>query len=46
MLTDPSQHLQLPVGPSGRAMAEAMDPALLEALEEQLIMADGPRENK
>ena len=38
MLTDPSQHVQLPVGPSGRAMAEAMDPALLEGLQAHFNM--------
>ena len=38
MLTDPSQHVQLPVGPSGRAMAEVMDPALLEGFQAHFNM--------
>ena len=34
MLSDPSKHVQPQVGPSGRAMAESMDPGLLEGLQE------------
>jgi len=38
MLSDPSKRVQLPVGPSGRAMAEPMDPALLEGLQAHFNM--------
>ena len=38
MQTDPSQHVQLQVGPSGRAMAESMDPALLEGFQAHFNM--------
>jgi len=38
MLSDPSKRVQLPVGPSGRAMAEPMDPTLLEGLQAHFNM--------
>ena len=38
MLSDPSKRVQLPAGPSGRAMAEPMDPALLEGLQAHFNM--------
>ena len=38
MLSDPSKHLQPQVGPSGRAMAESMDPSLLEGLQAHFNM--------
>ena len=38
MLSDPSKHVQLQVGPSGRAMAESMDPGLLEGLQAHFNM--------
>ena len=38
MLSDPSKHVQLPVGPAGRAMAEPMDPSLLEGFQAHFNM--------
>ena len=38
MLSDPSKHVQPQAGPSGRAMAESMDPGLLEGLQAHLNM--------
>ena len=38
MLSDPSKHVQPQVGPSGRAMAESMDPGLLEGLQAHFNM--------
>ncbi|QNI54133.1 ferritin [Synechococcus sp. BIOS-E4-1] len=38
MLSDSSKHLEVQVGPSGRAMAESMDPALLEGFQAHFNM--------
>jgi len=38
MISDPSKHVQLPVGPAGRAMAEPMDPSLLEGFQAHFNM--------
>ena len=38
MLSDPSKHVQPQAGPSGRAMAESMDPGLLEGLQAHFNM--------
>lgn len=38
MRSDPSKHNQLQVGPAGRAMAEPVDPSLLEGLQEHFNM--------
>ena len=38
MLSDSSKHVQVQVGPSGRAMAESMDPALLQGFQAHFNM--------
>ena len=38
MLSDPSKHVQLQVGPSGRCMAEPLDPGMLEGLQAHFNM--------
>ena len=38
MLSDSSKHVQVQLGPSGRAMAESMDPALLEGFQAHFNM--------